>query len=57
MRIVARSWHGVVALIGLVGLGAQITALINGENYSVLGLAMSWWNFFSYFTILSNVLV
>lgn len=57
MRIAARSWHGVVALIGLVGLGAQVIALINGENYSVLGPAMSWWNFFSYFTILSNVLV
>ncbi|MHA7293371.1 Pr6Pr family membrane protein [Arthrobacter sp. HLT1-21] len=56
MRIAA-TWHGVVALIGLVGLGAQVIALINGENYSVLGPAMSWWNFFSYFTILSNILV
>ncbi|MHA7276718.1 Pr6Pr family membrane protein [Arthrobacter sp. Hz1] len=57
MRIAARTWHGVVALIGLVGLGAQVIALINGENYSVLGPAVSWWNFFSYFTILSNILV
>ncbi|WP_051427482.1 Pr6Pr family membrane protein [Arthrobacter sp. H20] len=57
MVTAARSWHGVVALIGLVGLGAQVTALINGENYSLLGPAMSWWNFFSYFTILSNILV
>ena len=57
MGIAARSWHGVAALIGLVGLGAQVIALINGENYSVLGPAMSWWNFFSYFTILSNILV
>ncbi len=40
-----------------MGLGAQVVALINGENYSVLGPAMSWWNFFSYFTILSNILV
>ena len=57
MRIAARGWHAVVALIGLVGLGAQVIALINGDNYSLLGPAMSWWNFFSYFTILSNVLV
>lgn len=57
MRIAERGWHGVVALIGLVGLGAQVIALINGDNYSLLGPTMSWWNFFSYFTILSNVLV
>ncbi|WP_019484231.1 hypothetical protein [Arthrobacter sp. TB 23] len=57
MRIAARGWHGVVALIGLVSLEAQVIALINGENYSLLGPAMSWWNFFSYFTILSNILV
>lgn len=57
MGLAARGWHGVVALIGLVGLGAQVVALINGENYSVLGPVMSWWNFFSYFTILSNILV
>lgn len=57
MGTAARVWHSVAALIGLVGLSAQVIALINGENYSVLGPVMSWWNFFSYFTVLSNILV
>lgn len=51
-----RTWHLATALIGAVGLVLQVVALVTGPKYAA-NPAHAWWNFGSFFTIESNVLV
>lgn len=54
MHGAARGWRILFALVGWAGLIAQYVLLLNGGTRSVLGSTVV---FFSYFTILTNVVV
>ena len=54
MHGAARGWRILFAIVGWAGLTAQYLLLLQAGTRSVLGSTMV---FFSYFTILTNVLV
>lgn len=60
-RTFARSWHGITALLVILSVGAQLLLVIGNVNIgfgpSNAPLGQRIFEFFSYFTIESNILV